>query len=255
MEEVEVSTDVETAVGTFVWHENISNDPDQAKAFYTQLFGWEIEVFKPGEMDYSMIKSGGTTHGGFMKPQEDIPPHWLGHLLAKDVDETIGQVEGAGGKILFGPMDIPEVGRFGVIADPQGAAFSLFASAGDDGPQSGGVFVWDELHTSDVDGAKSFYGEVFGWTATDRDMGPMTYTIFERGEKQIAGCAPLQEGMPTPYWIPYIYSEDVKATVAQAKELGANVFMDAEEVPTVGWIAVLQDPVGAVFGVFKPSGS
>ena len=69
MEEVEVSTDVETAVGTFVWHENISNDPDQAKAFYTQLFGWEIEVFKPGEMDYSMVKYGGTTHGGFMKPQ------------------------------------------------------------------------------------------------------------------------------------------------------------------------------------------
>ena len=149
-------------------------------------------------------------------------------------------------------MDIPEVGRFAVITDPQGAHLSLFASAGE-GPQSGGVFVWDELHTSDVDGARSFYGEILGWTATDRDMGPMTYTIFERGEDQVAGCAGLMEGAPGPHWLPYIYSDDVKATAARAKELGATIHLEPEEIPTVGWIAVLQDPVGAAFGLFKPS--
>ena len=143
-------------------------------------------------------------------------------------------------------------GRFAIVTDPQGAHLSLYASAGE-GPQSGGVFVWDELHTSDVGGAKSFYGEIFGWTATDRDMGPMTYTIFQRGEKQIAGCAGLMGGAPGPHWLPYIYADDVKATAAQAKELGATIHMEPEEIPTVGWIALLQDPVGAAFGLFKPA--
>ena len=246
-----MSTGVQTKVGTFIWHENHSTDVEKAKSFYTELLGWQTEAWS-GEMDYTLIKVGDKGHGGFMAAQGETPSHWLGHVLVEDTDETARRAEAAGGRVLFGPENIPEVGRFALIADPQGAIVSAFAPQGE-GDLNEGVFVWDELHTSDPGAAKSFYGEVFGWTATDRDMGPMTYTIFERGEKQIAGCAPLQEGMPTPYWIPYIYSDDVEATVAQAKELGANVFMDTAEVPNIGSIAVLQDPVGAVFGVFKPS--
>ena len=140
---------VETAVGRFVWHDQISNDPAAASRFYSDLLGWEIEVSKPGEIDYPMIKSGEQTHGDRSDPGR-APPHWLAHVLVDDVDAAVGRVEGAGGKVVAPAMDIPEVGRMAVIADPQGAIVSLFASAGDP-PTSQGVFVWDELLTTDIE--------------------------------------------------------------------------------------------------------
>src|SRR5262249_47376784 len=127
---------VTTAVGTFVWHEHVSSDPERAHEFYKGLFGWEIEVFKPGEVDYTMIKSGGTTHGGFGKAQGGAPNHWMGHVLVEDADETAAKAKSAGGNVLFGPEDIPEVGRFVVFADPEGAVVSGFQPSGGDAPQS-----------------------------------------------------------------------------------------------------------------------
>ena len=126
-----MSTDVKTAIGRFVWHDHISGDTEKAVSFYTELFGWETQVWKPGEMDYPMINAGGQMHGGFGPAQGGAPPHWIGHVLVEDVDETGTHAESAGGKILAGPMDIPEVGRMVVIADPQGAVLSAFSSAGD----------------------------------------------------------------------------------------------------------------------------
>jgi predicted enzyme related to lactoylglutathione lyase len=249
-----LSTDVQTAVGTFVWHENKSNDVEKAKDFYTQLLGWELEVWKPGEVDYPMIKVGDQMHGGFSTAQGDAPSHWLGHVLVTDVDETARRAEAAGGRILFGPEDMPEIGRFALIADPQGATISLHSPEGD-APIAVGTFVWDELVTSDVDGARSFYTEVIGWTTREMDMGPEgTYTIFQRGETDVAGCMAQPEGMQSPpQWLPYIATDDVDATVGKATDLGATAFMEATDIPNVGRIAVLQDPVGAVFGLFKPS--
>src|SRR5438046_2533231 len=121
-----MSTEVKTAVGSFVWHDHVSNDPSKAKEFYTSLFGWGTEVFKPGEIDYPMIIVDGQGHGGFGPAQGGAPPHWYGHVYVEDVDEAARRAEAAGGTILAGPMDIPEVGRFAAVRDPQGAAFSLF---------------------------------------------------------------------------------------------------------------------------------
>jgi hypothetical protein len=206
-------------------------------------------------MEYPMIKVGGTTHGGFGTAQGGAPSHWLGHVLVEDVDETARRAEGAGATIVAAPFDIPEIGRMAVIADPQGAVLSAYASAGDP-PASEGTFVWDELMTSDVDAAKDFYGEVFGWTNQSMDMGEgMTYTIFKRaGDVDAAGCMRITEGMQAPpHWLPYVATDDVDATVARAKELGATIFQEGMDVPGVGRIAVVQDPVGAVFGLFKGS--
>lgn len=249
-----MSTNVGTAVGKFVWHDHVSKDPEQAKRFYTELFGWELEVWKPGEADYAMIKSGDGMHGGFGTPEGDIPAHWLGHVLVEDVDETISTTEGAGGQVRFGPMDMPDVGRFAIVADPQGASFSLYAASGEPGG-SQGVFVWNELHTSDRDGAKTFYSEVFGWTSSDSDMGGMTYTVFQRGEDQIGGCSDLHQGEPTSNWMVYIATDDVDGSAAKARELGATILQEPMEIPEVGRFAVVQDPAGAVFGLFKPSRS
>ena len=244
---------VATKVGKFVWHEQVSSDPKQAQDFYTQLLGWDVEVWKPGEFDYAMISAGEGMHGGFAKAQEGAPPpHWLGHVQVDSVDETVEKAKAAGGKIVFGPMDMPEIGRFAIIVDPQGAFVSLYQPE-TEGPESSGVFVWDELGTSDIEAATRFYGQVFGWTT--RDMGPDYggYKIFQLGENDVGGLMALPDSSLPSQWLPYVAADDIDATFARAKELGGGVILEPMDVPAVGRMAVLRDPQGAAFGLFKPA--
>ena len=249
-----MSTGVQTKVGTFIWHENQSTDVEKAKSFYTELLGWQTEAW-PGETEYTIIKVGGKGHGGISSAQDGGPAHWMGNVFVEDVDEVARRTEAAGGKVLYGPEDIPEVGRFALITDPQGATLSAFTPQGD-GELVAGVFVWDELHTSDPGAAKSFYSEVFGWSPRNEDMGGMTYTIFKsKGGTDVAGCMQLMEGVQAPpHWLVYIATDDIDATTARAKELGATVHVEPTDIPNMGRFSVLQDPAGAVFGLFHGSG-
>jgi uncharacterized protein len=249
-----LSTGVQTKVGTFIWHENNSTDAEKAKSFYTELLGWETEAW-PGEQEYTIIKVGGKGHGGIAAAQGGAPSHWMGNVFVEDPDEVARRAEAAGGKVLYGPEDIPEVGRFALISDPQGGVVSAFAPKPQgEGELGEGVFVWDELHTSDPAAAKSFYGEVLGWTARDEDMGGFAYTIFQnRAGTDVAGCSQLREGEPGTNWLVYIGTDDVDATTARAKELGATVLAEPMDIPNdIGRFSVLQDPAGAVFGLYKP---
>ena len=116
-----MSTGIQTAIGRFIWHENHSPDTESATRFYNELLGWETEVWKPGDIDYAMIKVGDQTHGGFWASESGAPPHWLGHVLVQDVDETARRAEAAGGTIVAEPGDIPVVGSIVINADPHGA--------------------------------------------------------------------------------------------------------------------------------------
>jgi predicted enzyme related to lactoylglutathione lyase len=249
-----MSTEIKTAVGRFVWHDHMSTDPAKAQEFYGQLLGWTTEVWKPGEMDYPMITANGQMHGGFGPAQGDAPSHWLGHVLVENVDSCVSRAEAAGGTLLAEPMDIPEVGRMAVIRDPQGAVFSLFTPAGEP-PTAEGVFVWDELLTTDVEAAKQFYGEVVGWTAAEMDMGEMgTYVMCRSGDLDRAGMMTIPRGAEAPpHWLVYLSTDDVDATLKKAKQLGATVYMEPMDIPGIGRLAWLADPTGAAFGLFKGS--
>lgn len=250
---------VQTKIGQFVWHENQAADVEAAKTFYAKLLGWEYEVFKPGEIDYVMISSGGATHGGFWPPPpEGAPSSWIGHVAVEDADAAAQKAKDLGGTILHGPMDIPEVGRFATIQDPHGGVVSAFAFGGspsDAGSMGEGVFVWDELSSPDVEASKRFYTGVFGWTANDMDMGGgVTYTMFHQGETQVAGLmkqGPEMAGGPAE-WHPYIAADDVDAKAAKAVELGATQLMPGTDIPEVGRFSLQLDPNGAMFGLFTP---
>ena len=247
---------VDTKVGRFVWHDQMSADPEAARRFYADLLGWEFEIFDAGGFNYPMIKVDGKTHGGFGPTQGDAPPHWLGHISVDDVDAAADRVVAAGGSIVAPAMDIPDVGRMVVIADPQGAVVSLFASASGDWEPSDGVFVWDELLTTDVEAAKRFYGEVVGWETRDMDMGSSgVYTLFSLGGTDRAGCMPRPPGAENvpPNWMTYIGTGDVDATAAKAKDLGSNFLMEPFDVMTVGRLAIISDPTGGVVGLFHPT--
>ena len=145
-----MTTGIQTAVGRFVWHDLNSTNVEASKGFYTKLLGWDVEVWKPGEMDYQMISANGKMHGGFGDAQGGAPSHWLGHVVVDDVDAAGKRAQSAGGSLITGPMDIPEVGRILVIRDPQGAVISAYQPAGEM-PMPEGVFGWDELITNDID--------------------------------------------------------------------------------------------------------
>jgi predicted enzyme related to lactoylglutathione lyase len=245
-----------TAVGRFVWHEQVSADPAQAKGFYSELLGWSTELFKPGEMDYEMINFGGQNHGGFAKAMEGAPPpHWLAHIQVEDVDEVIEKAKQAGGSLKAGPFEMGEVGRMAIIGDPQGAFVSIYQPHGEGG-MAEGVFVWDELGTTDVDSAVRFYGEVFGWTTKDMGEDFGGYKLFQIGDTSIGGVMKLQDESWPATWLPYVGVQDADGTVAKAQELGAAAILEGMDVPTVGRIAVIRDPQGAVLGIIQPeSGS
>jgi uncharacterized protein len=252
LKEARMSTPVQTAIGAFVWHDHASSDPQKARQFYTDLFGWEIDVRSMGEFDYPMIVANGQQHGGFGPAQGDAYSNWLGHVLVDDVDATALRAQAAGGSILSEPMDIPDVGRFAVIRDPEGAVISAFTSSWEASIPAG-VFGWDELYVDDIERARSFYTEVFGWTASEMDMGEgRTYTIFNSGDQQRAGAMTKPPGMDAPaHWLVYIVSDDVDAHAAKVKELGGQIYMEAVDMPGVGRFAILADPTRAPFGLLK----
>lgn len=115
--------------GAFAWNELATRDVDGSKAFYSKLFGWKLETQQMGPTSYTMITNGDRPNGGFIEMNEQwegIPPHWMTYFWVDDVDASAKAVEGSEGKIHVPPTDIPEVGRFSVVADPQGATFTLF---------------------------------------------------------------------------------------------------------------------------------
>jgi uncharacterized protein len=114
--------------GMFSWNELLTPDVAAAKTFYAELLGWTLQDIHPGDMDYTIIKSNNREIGGIMAtpPQaKGMPPMWGGYVTVDDVDKLATRVDKLGGQVVIPPRDIPNVGRFCVLQDPQGAMLSL----------------------------------------------------------------------------------------------------------------------------------
>jgi predicted enzyme related to lactoylglutathione lyase len=245
--------------GHFVWHEYLAKDPKAAIAFYTEVIGWKTQPFDDTG-HYIMWVGGQGPLGGVMQLPEEAsrmgaPPHWLGHVHVENVDATASLVKKRGGKVYKEPSDIPTVGRFAIVADPQGAAISIFTPSSTmtlHDPSKAGEICWNELVTSDSAAAVKFYGELFGWKIMqEMDMGPMgTYRVFGNGEKSFGGImtAPKGAAMP-PMWVYYVETSDLDASIGRATQKGAKVINGPMDVPGGGRIAQLIDPQGGGFAL------
>lgn len=116
----------------------------------------------------------------------------------------------------------------------------------------GNPFVHVELQTTDTNKAKDFYRQLFDWKLEDHQIGDMTYTMVQVGEGTGGGI--MKNAIPNApsFWLAYILVEDVAATTTKAKSLGATVLQDKMEIPNYGWLSVINDPTGAVFGLWEP---
>lgn len=116
--------------GAFSWNELLTADVAGAKAFYGELLGWTLQDTGEFGRDYTLAKAGETTVGGIMAIPEEakgMPPSWGAYVTVDDVDKLLPQVEKLGGRVIVPPRDIPGLGRFMVIQDPQGAMLSLIS--------------------------------------------------------------------------------------------------------------------------------
>jgi len=114
--------------GTLCWNELATRDWQKAAEFYTQLFGWTAQTQPMAGTEYTVFSNGDRMAAGMiqMTPEwGDIPPHWMVYLTVTDCDASAEKVTALGGKVLVPPTDIPDMGRFAVAQDPQGAAFSF----------------------------------------------------------------------------------------------------------------------------------
>lgn len=248
--------------GRFVWYDLMTTDPDGAKEFYTKLSGWGTAPWEGGEEPYTMWLKGERPVGGVMELPEQAraqgaPPHWLAYVATVDVDATASRTKELGGGVLVEPMDIPSVGRFTVLQDPQGAVFAAFSSEGEATPSSGevGEVSWHELATTDHGAAYEFYADLFGWTEMDSfDMGPEAgvYRIFGVGDRMLGGMYDKPPEMPAPpHWLCYIRVPDVNEAVERVKASGGQVLNGPMEVPGGDWVAQCMDPQGAAFAVHQ----
>lgn len=250
--------------GRFVWHDLMTTDLETAKAFYTGLFGWNVNVMDMGEHgSYTILENGGNGFGGCVQtdPAYGIPPHWSSYLqVVGTVDEACAKIVAAGGSVMQPAMDVPDIGRMAFTIDPQGAHINPFNAALSDTPPPppgysgarGGV-TWVELMTKDTATAAAFYCDLTGWTSTVADMGTGPYTLLQDGSTMLAGIMDLPEGVSQPAWTVYfeITQETMEQALAEVKRLGGVVAMGPMEIPTVGVIAAVADPTGAMFNLMK----
>ncbi|PWJ85284.1 hypothetical protein C7441_103140 [Pseudaminobacter salicylatoxidans] len=243
----------------FVWYELMTSDVDAAEAFYKSVVGWNSEPWGGPDMRYIIMKAGETGVAGMMatpKEAEGMKPAWVGYIYADNVDAATEGVRKGGGNVLREPDDIPDVGRFSVVADPQGAVFMLITPKGEEGapvpPMTPGHIGWHELMATEWETAFYFYSNQFGWTKDEpMDMGPMgVYQLFRTGgDNAVGGMMTKPAQIEAPYWLYYFNVEDIDKATERALENKGQVIMGPMQVPGGSWVCQCIDPQGALFAL------
>ncbi|WP_374200798.1 VOC family protein [Streptomyces bambusae] len=248
--------------GTPCWIDLMVPDQQAAIDFYADLFGWQGEVGPAEAGGYAVCELKGKPVAGIMAamnpdgstPDPMPPAAWTTYLATDDVDETLAAIDKAGGNTVMGAMDVMDIGRMAVVADPQGAVFGLWEAKSFYGAgivNEHGALIWNELSTTDPQAAGSFYSAALPVTATPSEMeGAEGYMEFKVDGRAVGGLMNLEKAPPgnRPHWMPYFCVDDTDSVVAAAERAGANVLAPPFDM-VAGRMAVLTDPQGAVFSV------
>jgi uncharacterized protein len=267
--------------GVPCWVDTTQPDPQAAAHFYGGLFGWEFEERMPPNVpgQYLVARLRGRDVAAVGSQLDGAPSGavWNTYIWVESADDTAAQIKEAGGRVLTEPFDVLAAGRMAVCADPSGAQFSLWQPGthlGAEAANEPDTWNWSDLNTRDLDGAKAFYGAVFGWQTDTVDMGfgestmvhlPGYADFLEQFDPELRrrhaefGAPPafseciswmqpmtadqFADDVPS-HWSVTFSVADTDAAAAKAAELGGTVVappFDAGPVRS----AVLRDPQGA----------
>ena len=256
--------------GQFIWYELITPDVDAAKAFYDSVVGWNIDSQSNFPNGYRMIgRSDGKSAGGVLPLTQEMQQHgarpvWLSYIYVDDVDDAVRSIEQARGKTFMPPFDIPGVGRVAMVADPQGAPFYVMKPIPPEGQPDAKSDVfsvdqpqrvrWNELSTSDQDGAIRFYTSQFGWTQEGgMPMGEMgEYKFINHDGVMIGAVMRKPPQMPLTAWTYYIGVDDIDRAAKAVTDGGGRILHGPMEIPGGEYSLNAMDPQGAAFGLVGP---
>jgi uncharacterized protein len=268
--------------GVPCWIDTSQPDPAAAAEFYGSLFGWELEDVMPPDAggQYFMARIRGLDVGAVGSIPEGAPQvaTWNTYIWVDSADETAAKVREAGGNVVMEPFDVMDAGRMAVVTDPEGAMFMLWQANQNKGSQlvnEHGTNNFNNLNTRDLEGARAFYGAVFGWETLDLDGGAVMWRLPGYGdhleeltpglrkgmeemgaprgfEDVVAGINQISADQPdTPaHWGLTFAVDDSDAIAAKATELGGKLLMPPFDAPWVR-MAVIADPQGATFVASK----
>ncbi len=263
--------------GVPCWIDTSQPDPEAACRFYGGLFGWECQSAMPdgaeGSYYFGRIRGGDVAGIGSIPAGAPSMAMWNTYVWVDGADETAEKVRGAGGAVVTEPFDVPDAGRMAVFSDPAGAVFCVWQAGNHKGAKvvnEHGALNFNGLATRDVEGAKAFYGAVFGWETLELGAGVM-WTLPGYGDHLEASTPGLRQQMAqmgapdgfidvvaalnpiatddadTPaHWSVTFAVDDVAAAAATAKELGGEVVAGPLDAPWTR-LAVVKDPQGALF--------
>ncbi len=232
--------------GEPIWADLASPDPPRSAAFYGALLGWTATPPQPELGGYASFLLRGHKVAGLMPLMAaDQAPTWTSYLCSDDADKTAALVEQAGGTTLAGPMDVADLGRMAVFADPAGAVFGVWQPGTHTGAElaaEDGTQTWLELTADKPADAPGFYGAVFGWAVAGTD----NYVEFTLSGTSVAGCTDLSQC--TVGWLPYFEVADPGEKAEQVQSLGGSVVLPLTSFDG-GSCAIVRDPDGATFGL------
>jgi uncharacterized protein len=245
--------------GTFCWVGLATSDPGSAKAFYTGLFGWHAEHLEAGTAGaYTTLRHGGREVAILYLQQREAraagaPPHWTSYISVEDAEATAARAGELGGAAAFrAPFDVLDAGRVAAIRDPTGAIVSLWqprARIGATLVNDVGALCWNELATTDIGRAKSFFGELLGWEYETDDSGYVSIINAGRRNGGIREQTEAERGTP-PSWLPYFSVESADEAARDAERLGGHTLLPTTALH-IGRFAVIADRQGAAFAVFE----
>src|SRR5215211_2599675 len=268
--------------GVPCWADASEPDPEAVVDFYSGLFGWALEDRMPPESpgNYFSAQLRGGDVAAVRSIPEGAPPMamWNTYVWVESADQTASNVLDAGGNALMDPYDARDAGRMAMFADPEGAAFWIQQAKEHRAARivnEPGSVVFNGLNTRDVEGAKSFYGSVFGWQTLTLVSGVEMWTVpgygdhLEQGtpglrkqlaevgapagfEDVVASINPIPDDQPDvpAHWSVTFSVDDADATAARASELGGKVIYPPFDAPWVR-MTVIADTQGATFNVSK----
>lgn len=241
--------------GTLSWSDLGTSDPEAAKTFYTNLFGWDHEDMPiPEGGTYTMLRKDGKNAAALSAAQEGMPPAWNAYVTVDSADDAAARAAELGATVIAEPFDVLDAGRMAVIQDPTGAFFSVWEPRREIGAHivnGPGALTLSQLNTGDPGRALEFYSELFGWRGESVGAGDMPYWGLYNGDRMAGGLMQLHPDMGAPpHWLNYFGTERVDDAAGRIGELGGQILVPPTEVPG-GTILVAQDPQGAVFGLLS----
>lgn len=228
-------------------------DLKEAVGFYAELFGWDVQDLGEEAGHYSIVSKEGKQVAAISPGQDPGPPRWTTYVNVDDIDKVAKIAESAGGTVIVAPMDVMAAGRMAIFKDTTGAFIAAWQPQDHLGAQlvnEAGAFIWSELSTSDLAKSKTFYSDVFGWQFGGSDE----YAEAKVAGRTIAGLMPRRPEVPAEVsdnWLVYFGTDDVDSDAKRADDLGATVAVEPTDIPGTGRFAVLMDPQGAAFALFK----